>query len=150
VFEPLRKIKTKGWSKSRHMNRRQANQLRGKINQCTRDKAYAAGTVTVEANLHGTSQYCSRCGALGRGSPTGAASASKERWGKLFGCPQRHYETHADFNASVNVHRSFYREWHWQPRKKPHPRLFSAALDCGVSALPGYRSGEEACGGTPR
>ena len=39
-------------------------------------------------------------------------------WGKLFSCPVCHYETNADFNASVNVHHSFYREWHWQPRFK--------------------------------
>ena len=33
------------------------------------------------------------------------------------------FEANADFNASVNVHRSFYREWHWQPRipKKASP-----------------------------
>ncbi len=36
--------------------------------------------------------------------------------GKLFSCPACHYECHADFNASVNVHHSFFREFHWQPR----------------------------------
>ena len=30
------------------MNRRQANQLHGKINRYAKDKAYAQGTVTVE------------------------------------------------------------------------------------------------------
>src|SRR5215472_9841900 len=40
-----------------------------------------------------------------------------EQWGKLFGCPVCHYEANADFNASVNVHHSFYREWHWQLRQ---------------------------------
>ena len=35
-----------------------------------------------------------------------------EKWGKLFWCPVCHYEAHADFNGSANVHRSFYREWH--------------------------------------
>jgi len=33
-----------------------------------------------------------------------------------------HFEVDADWNASVNVHRSFYREGHWQPRKKPPPK----------------------------
>ena len=37
------------------------------------------------------------------------------KWGKLFICPMCHYEANAYFNASVNVHHSFYREWHWQP-----------------------------------
>jgi len=65
LFERLRKIKSGPGSKSRRMNRRRANQLRGKINQHARDKAYAQGVVTVEVNPHGTSQYCSRCGAVG-------------------------------------------------------------------------------------
>jgi len=38
------------------------------------------------------------------------------KWGKLFWCPSCHYEIHADLNASFNVHHSFYREYHWQPR----------------------------------
>src|SRR6266550_2160068 len=53
LFERLRKIKPKGGSKSRRMNRRQANQLRGKINQYARDKAYTQGVVTAEVNPHG-------------------------------------------------------------------------------------------------
>jgi hypothetical protein len=66
LFERLRKMRPKGGNKSRRMNRRQANQLRGKITQYTKDKAYAScSTVTVEVNPHGTSQYCSRCGAKG-------------------------------------------------------------------------------------
>jgi transposase len=67
LFERLRKIKPKGRSKSRRMNRRQANQLRGKIRQYAGEKAYARNSVvTVEINPHGTSQYCSRCGAKGK------------------------------------------------------------------------------------
>ena len=121
LFERLRKIKTKGRSKSRRMNRRQANHLRGKINRYSRDKAYARGTVTVEVNPHGTSQYCSRCGARGERFSYRGGKRLNEKWGKLFECPVCHYEVHADFNASVNVHHSFYREWHWQQRTKPPP-----------------------------
>jgi len=33
-----------------------------------------------------------------------------------------HYEANADYNASANVHHSFYHEWHWQPRKKAPPQ----------------------------
>jgi putative transposase len=50
VFERLRKIRRATGSKSRRMNRKQANQLRGKINQYAREKAYALGVVTVENN----------------------------------------------------------------------------------------------------
>ena len=121
LFERLRKIKATGGSKSRRMNRKRANQLRGQINQYAKDKAYAQGTVTVEVNPHGTSQYCSRCGAKGERFSNLGGTRIHEKWGKLFVCPVCHYEANADFNASVNVHRSFYREWHWQPRKKPPP-----------------------------
>jgi putative transposase len=122
LFERLRKIKAQGGSKSRRMNRRQANQLRGKLNRYAKDKAYEAGTVTVEVNPHGTSQYCSRCGAKGERFSYRGGKRITEKWGKLFACPICNYEANADFNASVNVHHSFYREWHWQPRKKPPPR----------------------------
>ena len=118
LFERLRKIKPQGTSKSRRMNRRQANQLRGTINQTAREQAYALGVVTVETNAHGTSQYCSRCGARGERFSIRGGVRIKEKWGKLFSCPVCHYEAHADHNASVNVHHSFYQEWHWQPRLK--------------------------------
>jgi Putative transposase DNA-binding domain len=123
LFERLRKIKPGPGSKSRRMNRRRANQLRGKINQHARDKAYAQGVVTVEVNPHGTSQYCSRCGARGERFSYRGGKRIVEKWGKLFWCPVCHYEAHADFNASVNVHRSFYREWHWRPRQAKAPPL---------------------------
>jgi putative transposase len=118
LFERLRKIKPKGTSKSRRMNRRQANQLRGTINQTAREQAYALGVVTVETNAHGTSQYCSRCGARGERFSIRGGVYIKEKWGKLFSCPVCHYEAHADHNASVNVHHSFYQEGHWRPRLK--------------------------------
>ncbi len=123
LFERLRKIKAGKASKSRRMNRRRANQLRGKINQHARDKAYAQGVVTVEVNPHGTSQYCSRCGAKGERFSYRGGKRIVEKWGKLFWCPVCHYEAHADFNASANVHRSFYREWHWLPRQAKAPPL---------------------------
>jgi putative transposase len=122
LFERLRKIKPGKGSKSRRMNRRRANQLRGKINQQAKDKAYLHQIVTVEVNPHGTSQYCSRCGALGERFSYRGGQRIVEQWGKLFCCPVCHFEAHADFNASVNVHRSFYREWHWQPRKGKAPK----------------------------
>jgi putative transposase len=118
VFERLRKVRRAAGSKSRRMNRKQANQLRGKINQYAREKAYALGVVTVETNPHGTSQYCSRCGARGERFSNLNGTRVTLKWGKLFSCPVCHYEAHADFNASSNVHHSFYGEYHWQPRLK--------------------------------
>jgi transposase len=118
VFERLRKIRRAAGSKSRRMNRKQANQLRGKINQYAREKAYALGVVTVETNPHGTSQYCARCGARGERFSNLNGSRVTLKWGKLFGCPVCHYEAQADFNASSNLHHSFYGAYHWQPRLK--------------------------------
>jgi putative transposase len=117
IFERLRKITAGEASKSRRMNRRRANQLRGKIRAHAKDKAYVQQVVTVEVNPHGTSQYCSRCGSKGERFSSRGSKRIKEKWGKLFLCPVCHYEANADFNASVNVHRSFYREWHWRPRQ---------------------------------
>lgn len=119
LFERLRTIKPKGGSKSRRLNRKQANQLKGKINQLAKEKAYARRVVSVEVNPHGTSQYCSRCGAKGMRFSLVAGQRITGKGGKLFCCPACHYECQADFNASVNVHHSFFREWHWQPRVQP-------------------------------
>jgi putative transposase len=116
LFERLRKIKPGKGSKSRRMNRRRANQLRSKIRAHAKDKAYLQQVVTVEVNPHGTSQYCSRCGTLGERFSYQQGQRRRVKWGKLFGCPVCRYEANADFNASVNVHRSFYRQGHWQPR----------------------------------
>src|SRR5260221_4884644 len=99
------------------MNRRRANQLRGKIREHAKDKAYVQQVVTVEVNPHGTSQYCSRCGAKGERFSYRGGKRIVEKWGKLFWCPVCQYEANADFNASANVHRSFYRECHWQLRQ---------------------------------
>jgi putative transposase len=118
LFERLRKIKARDASKSRRLNRKQANQLRGQINRLGKEQAFVEGTVTVEVNPHGTSQYCSRCGAQGQRFSLRAGQRVKERGGKLFSCPVCHYEAQADFNASVNVHHSFFQELHWQPRPK--------------------------------
>jgi len=137
LFERLRTIQAKGSSKSRRMNRKQANQLRGKINQSTKDTAYAScSTVTVEVNPHGTSQYCSRCGAKGERFSYRGGKRTREKWGKLFACPICQYEANADFNASVNIHHSFYREWHWQRRLKPPKRTGEDSLG-GGDALSG-------------
>ncbi len=116
LFECLRKIKPSGGSKSRRLNRKQANQLKGKINQLAKEKAYAIGVVSVEVNPHGTSQYCARCGSKGVRFTYQAGQRVTGKGGKLFFCPACHYECHADFNASCNVHHSFFREFHWQPR----------------------------------
>ena len=119
LFERLRKIKAKGESKSHRLNRKQANQLRGQINQISREKAFAQATVSVEVNPWGTSQHCSRCGAKGERFSVRAGQRKRERGGKLFRCSICGYEAQADFNASVNLHHSFYGELCWHKKPKP-------------------------------
>jgi transposase len=114
LFERLRKIRRSGGRQSHRLNRKQANHLRGQINQLAREKAFAQASVTVEVNPWQTSQRCSRCGARGERFSMRAGQRSKHKGGKLFSCPVCHYEAQADFNASVNLHRSFYGEFCWQ------------------------------------
>jgi putative transposase len=121
LFERLRKIKPKGESKSRRLNRRQANHLRGKINQYARDKAYEHAIVTVEVNPWGTSQHCSRCGAKGERFSLMADKRVKWKGGKLFWCPVCQYCANADHNGSANLHHSFFAEFCWQPKRKSKP-----------------------------
>src|SRR5258708_1539110 len=92
VFERLRVIKPKGGSKSRRLNRKQANQLKGQINHLAKEKAYAIGVVSVEVNPHGTSQYCARCGGKSVGVKDQAGQRVKGRGGKLFFYPGCHYQ----------------------------------------------------------
>ena len=119
LLERLRKIKARGESKSHRLNRKQANQLRGQINQISSEKAFAQATVTVEGNPWGTSQHCSRCGAKGERFSVRAGQRKRERGGKLFRCSICGYEAQADFNASVNLHHSFYGELCWHKKPKP-------------------------------
>ena len=53
----------------------------------------------------------------------GAEPTHSEETYYFFGKYYTRTQANADFNASVNVHRSFYREWHWQSRKKPPPKI---------------------------
>ena len=124
IFERLRKIKPKkGESKSRRMNRRRANQLRGKIFEYSKYKAYISEIVTVEVNPHGSSQYCSHCGHKGERFSHVGGKRVKCKWGKLFYCPHCKRIVNADFNASANMHHSFYNEFHWEFKKKKSPQV---------------------------
>src|SRR5258708_19672622 len=105
------------------MNRRQANQLRGKINRYAKDKAYVQGIVTVEVNPHGTSQYCSRCGAKGERFSYQGGKRIQVKWGKLFACPGCHFQVVPDWNAPLKSTRLFSRTPHSTPRNRPHPTL---------------------------
>lgn len=118
IFENLRKMKGKPGSKCRKLNRKLANQIRAQIRDHSKQKAFVHGTVTVEVNPHGTSSYCSHCGAKGERFSAKGGEEIRYKGGKLFRCQSCGYTANADFNASVNTHHSFYGHYHWQPKKQ--------------------------------
>ena len=79
---------------------------------------YTQETVSLEVNPHGIGQYCARCGARGQSFSLRAGQRITGRGSKLFWCPHCHCEAQADLKASVNIHHSFYREYHWHPPPK--------------------------------
>lgn len=72
LFENLRKIKNSGGSKSRRLNRKWANQIKGKINSYSKEKAFAFGIVC--------------CGEKGERFSTINGSYEAYKGGKLFHC----------------------------------------------------------------
>jgi transposase len=157
-YRHLGRIAKKQWQSGKPVKGEQSNQqLWRHIDHLNEDaalkvaraKAYGHQIVTVEVNPHGTSQYCSRCGAKGERFSHRNGKRLGEQWGKLFCCPVCHYEANADFNASVNVHHSFYREWHWHPRKAKAPPSPVGEDGRRARSTPSAATGRggEACGG---
>jgi transposase len=107
LFERLRKIRAKGGSKSQRMNRKQANQVRGKINQRAREKAWASGSVRLRS-IPTERASIALDAEPGERFSFQSGQRIKAKWGKLISCPVCHYKANADFNASLNVHRSFF------------------------------------------
>jgi hypothetical protein len=86
---------------------------RGQLMQRIEEVCADVGVRLMKVNAYGTSQVCSRCGALGRRysiASDGEGSLSDIRFeivGKLFACAECGYRANADHNASVNLHRRF-------------------------------------------
>lgn len=119
VFERLGRSGHSTGGKVKRINRKQANQLRGMIRELSKYKVLQLGSVAVETDPYGTSHYCSRCGEKGERFSFRNGKRVKCRWGKLFYCPHCGYVVNADFNASVNVHHSFYHRYHWRIKDRP-------------------------------
>ena len=77
LFERLRKIGPKGGSKSRRMNRKRANQLRGKINQTRTRKPSCKVLSPSKSTRMGPVSIALAVATWGRGSPSNTASASE-------------------------------------------------------------------------
>lgn len=79
-----------------------------------KEVAANVGLRVFEISPFGTSQVCSRCGALGR--PYSVGSKGKDGRvaitfspaGQLFACPSCNYRASAAHNASANLHNRFY------------------------------------------
>jgi IS605 OrfB family transposase len=101
--------------KERGINRALVDWNRGQLVNRIKEMAADAGLKLFEISPVGTSQVCSRCGALGRRysvAPPDQTGRRNLRFGwveKLFACPNPdcRYHANADHNASVNLHRRF-------------------------------------------
>ena len=117
--------------KERGINRSLAAWNRGQLVTRLKEVAVDAGYKgrVFEVMPHGTSQVCSRCGALGRRYSIRRHEETRQldvQFGwveKLFACPKCGYRANADHNASLNLHRKFlddnvfnnYFEWTRKP-----------------------------------
>jgi hypothetical protein len=101
--------------KERGVNRSLAAWNRGQLVNRLKEMAVDCGykARVFEIPPHGTSQVCSRCGAMGRryciahDEDTGCADIRFGWVEKLFACPKCQYCANSDHNASVNLHRKF-------------------------------------------
>ena len=100
--------------RDRGINRALVSWNRGQLVNRIREMAEDVGLKVFEISPVGTSQVCSRCGALGRRYsiivPNDQTGLPELRFGwveKLFACPSCGYRANADHNASVNLHRRF-------------------------------------------
>lgn len=101
--------------RERGVNRTLVAWNRGQLVERLKEMATDAGFKgrVFEVNPAGTSQVCSRCGALGRRYSITRDDDTHQptiHFGwveKLFACPQCGYRANADHNASVNLHRKF-------------------------------------------
>ena len=136
--------------KERGVNRALAAWNRGQLVNRLKELAIDAGYKAriFEILPHGTSQVCSRCGAMGRRYSIARDEESGRpeiRFGwveKLFACPKCHFTANSDHNASVNLHRKFllgdaavaaFFDWKNLPEEKRR-----GELDAIDEALRGY------------
>lgn len=96
----------------RGINRALVAWNRGQLVTRIRQIALDAGLKVIEVYSFGTSQVCSRCGAMGRRYSIRSDSDSLQpviHFGpveRLFACPCGYY-ANSDHNASINLHRRF-------------------------------------------
>lgn len=87
---------------------------RGRLVERLKDVAVSCGLRVYEVSPYGTSQVCSKCGALGRryslrrDRESGQPDIVFGPVEKLFGCVECGYRANSDHNASVNLHRRLF------------------------------------------
>lgn len=108
----------------RCINRALVSWNRGNLTKWVKQLAADAGLRIVEVSPYMTSQLCSRCGSMGARFSARDGEAVFEPVGKMFACPDCGYIANADHNASVNLHRRFYRELPEVERPDRNKRIF--------------------------
>ena len=93
--------------RSRGINKALVNFQRGKIVDELTQMCDDLGLKLWEVHPYGTSQVCSRCGALGRRYRPSREGIKFGPVEKLFACPDCGYRANSDHNASVNLHRVY-------------------------------------------
>ncbi len=130
--------------RERGINRALASWNRGQLVTRLKEMAIDCGYKGRVFEVHpaGTSQVCSKCGALGRRYSIARSEPSRGldiRFGwveKLFACAGCGYHANADHNASVNLHRAFFegnnamaRFFAWKNESEKQKREIVAALE---------------------
>lgn len=134
--------------RERGVNRALVSWNRGKVVERIKEVAADAGFKGRVFEVHpaGTSQCCSRCGALGRRYSVvrdGTTGDGAIRFGwveKLFACPSCGYRANADHNASVNLHHVFAGEsmeafYSWRDRSDRDREKAVADIDATLLPL---------------
>ncbi|GMV24264.1 MAG: hypothetical protein AMXMBFR58_02950 [Phycisphaerae bacterium] len=157
--------------RERGINRALVSWNRGQLADRIRDMAKDAGLKVFEIAPHGTSQVCSKCGAMGRRYSVGRDESTGKpiiRFGwveALFACPNARcagrsaasaaipFTCNADHNASVNLHRRFVLEdravtayFTWKARPKAEQdralRTMESELRPALEAMHGLCASE--------
>jgi IS605 OrfB family transposase len=94
--------------RERGINRALVQWNRGQLCRWIQMLSEEQGLRVVEVAPRWTSQVCHRCNRLGARYTLREGKMILEPVGKLFGCPGCGYQSNADFNASINLHRVFW------------------------------------------
>lgn len=103
--------------RERGINRALVAWNRGNLVAFIKTLALDYGIRVVEIHPAWTSQLCNRCGRMGCRYGVRKGQVVFEPVGKLFACPVCGYRANADYNAAVNIYKSFSGELEPRPKR---------------------------------